>query len=218
MRAAIFTSLACIAASAAAFQYPEFVPLHRRQDPGTPEYNCHANCGGVIVAARTDGYCGSSQFKSELSECLDCALEYDIWKYYGSSVSAAATNCGLDATPVESASSTTTGTGTSTTTETTTTTSSKVESTTTSEETTTTSSATPPASVSSSSTVVSSSSLIPTASPTASGSPTSSPSTPSPSTLAFEGGASTLSRGGLLFGIIAGSIIAALCEVPSMLW
>lgn len=40
-----FFTLACMAVSATAFQYPDFVPLHRRQDPGTPEYDCHANCG-----------------------------------------------------------------------------------------------------------------------------------------------------------------------------
>lgn len=43
-----FSSLAaftCLVISASAFDYPEFVPLHRRQEPGTPAYECHANCG-----------------------------------------------------------------------------------------------------------------------------------------------------------------------------
>lgn len=57
--------------------------------------------GGVIVDSRTDGYCDSDDFKTELTNCLACALEYDIWKYYGSSVSEAAEACGLDATPTE---------------------------------------------------------------------------------------------------------------------
>ncbi|RHZ45932.1 uncharacterized protein CDV56_102145 [Aspergillus thermomutatus] len=74
-----------------ALHYPESVPLHRRQDPGTPEYDCHANCGGVIVASRSDGYCSSDTFKSELKDCLGCALKYNIWQYYGDSVSKAAT-------------------------------------------------------------------------------------------------------------------------------
>ncbi|PLB51348.1 hypothetical protein P170DRAFT_355024 [Aspergillus steynii IBT 23096] len=99
-----FSSLAafaCLVISASAFDYPEFVPLHRRQEPGTPAYECHANCGGVITSSRSDDFCDSSTFKSQLSECLKCANEFDIWKYYGSSVSKAAESCGLDSTPVD---------------------------------------------------------------------------------------------------------------------
>lgn len=69
--------------------------------------------GGVITAGRTDGYCNTDDFKTELADCLKCAVEFDIWKYYGGSVSKAATACGLDATPVE-ASSTTTSVGATT--------------------------------------------------------------------------------------------------------
>jgi len=28
-----------------AYIYPEHIPFHRRQAPGTPAYDCHANCG-----------------------------------------------------------------------------------------------------------------------------------------------------------------------------
>lgn len=63
--------------------------------------------GGIITAARTDGYCDADDFKTELTDCLNCAVEFDIWKYYGSSVSKAATACGLDATPVEASSTST---------------------------------------------------------------------------------------------------------------
>ncbi|KGO73230.1 hypothetical protein PITC_003180 [Penicillium italicum] len=94
-------AFACTVLSVSAFQFPDFVPLNRRQDPGTPAYECHANCGGVITAGRTDGYCDAANFKTELSDCLNCALEFDIWKYYGGSVSKAATACGLDATPLK---------------------------------------------------------------------------------------------------------------------
>ncbi|KAH8429320.1 uncharacterized protein LDX57_006987 [Aspergillus melleus] len=97
-----FSTLAaftCLVMSASAFDYPEFVPLHRRQDPGTPAYECHANCGGVITSSRSDDFCDSSTFKSQLSDCLKCANEFDIWKYYGNSVSKAAESCGLDSTP-----------------------------------------------------------------------------------------------------------------------
>ena len=51
---------------------------------------------------------------TELDACLDCALEFDIWQYYGDSVSTAAKACGLDATPL-SANATTTGGANSTT-------------------------------------------------------------------------------------------------------
>lgn len=53
----------------------------------------------MIVSARSDNFCDSSKFKTELSDCLKCANEFDIWKYYGDSVSKAAKSCGLDATP-----------------------------------------------------------------------------------------------------------------------
>ncbi|KGO49068.1 hypothetical protein PEXP_011170 [Penicillium expansum] len=107
-------AFACTVLSVSAFEFPDFVPLHRRQDPGTPAYECHANCGGVITAGRTDGYCDAATFKTELSDCLKCALEFDIWKYYGNSVSKAATACGLDATPVKVSSTSTEASSTST--------------------------------------------------------------------------------------------------------
>lgn len=60
--------------------------------------------GGVIIAGRIDGYCDTDDFKAELTDCLKCANEFDIWKYYGGSVSKAAAACGLNATPVEASS------------------------------------------------------------------------------------------------------------------
>ncbi|OQV02537.1 hypothetical protein CLAIMM_07723 [Cladophialophora immunda] len=89
-----------VASASASLMYPSSFPVHRRQEPGTPEYDCHANCGTVIVDGRTEGYCESANFTTALQACLDCALEFDIWQYYGDSVAAAATACGLDATPV----------------------------------------------------------------------------------------------------------------------
>lgn len=70
--------------------------------------------GGVITAGRTDGYCDTDDFKTKLTDCLNCAVEFDIWKYYGGSVSKAATACGLDATPVETSSASTEVSSTST--------------------------------------------------------------------------------------------------------
>ncbi|ETI26151.1 hypothetical protein G647_02928 [Cladophialophora carrionii CBS 160.54] len=91
-----------------------FSSLLRRQEPGTPQYDCHANCGNVIVAGRTEGYCDTANFTTSLDACLGCALEFDIWQYYGDSVSEAATACGLDATPAP-ANATDTATATATT-------------------------------------------------------------------------------------------------------
>ncbi|RMZ84729.1 hypothetical protein DV737_g1059, partial [Chaetothyriales sp. CBS 132003] len=88
-----------MAAAASAFVYPENVALEHRQAPGSPEYNCHAECGGIIEMSRTQGYCDFANFTTTLNECLDCALVYDIWKYYGSAVTTAAEGCGIDATP-----------------------------------------------------------------------------------------------------------------------
>ncbi|KAL2432356.1 hypothetical protein ABEF95_006630 [Exophiala dermatitidis] len=100
MRTSIIALAALGAATASAsFVYPDAVPLHKRQDPGTPEYDCHANCGGVIVDGRQENYCTSEDYKTKLAACLDCALPYDIWQYYGTSVTKAAEACGDDATP-----------------------------------------------------------------------------------------------------------------------
>merc|ERR1711964_496746 len=92
--------LSALSPFVAAFVYPDVVPLEKRQAPGTPQYECHADCGGVITIARTPEYCESSNFTSSLEACLECAEEYDIWRYYGESVSAAAESCGLEATLV----------------------------------------------------------------------------------------------------------------------
>lgn len=199
-------TLACMAASASAFQYPEFVPLHRRQDPGTPEYDCHANCGGVITAARKDGYCDSDTFKTELSDCLNCAVKYDIWKYYGSSVSRAATGCGLDGTPVE-ASSTTAAASVSATESansvTVTPSSSATDDTPTTVVASSSSGAVPSSRGAGSSTPASStvvSSATPSQNSTGGASPTVS---------LFPGAASTNSRGGMLLGVLAGSLAVA---------
>lgn len=107
-----------------ALVFPEAATLQKRQDiqPGTPLYECHANCGtclithlglmlstltselihsvgGVIAISRSPNYCSNSTFTSELHACLECALTYNIWQYYGADVTKAAKNCGDDATP-----------------------------------------------------------------------------------------------------------------------
>lgn len=37
--------LSAVAPFVSAFAYPENVPLEKRQAPGTPQYDCHENCG-----------------------------------------------------------------------------------------------------------------------------------------------------------------------------
>ncbi|RDW79229.1 uncharacterized protein DSM5745_06081 [Aspergillus mulundensis] len=209
MRFITVTSVACLVASAAAFEYPDFVPLNKRQEPGTPQYECHANCGGIITASRSDGYCDSSDFKSMFNDCMNCALEYDIWKYYGNSVSSAAENCGLDATPVQpSSSSASTATSTSTATETET----EAESTSTVTESDTETETISSTETSTDSTTVSSTPVIPTVTTTTT--PTSSEGaasgTPTPSNPEFTGGASSNAPAGLFMGGLVGSFVAAL--------
>ncbi|KAL2827869.1 hypothetical protein BJY01DRAFT_255569 [Aspergillus pseudoustus] len=208
-------SLACIVAGASAFQYPDFVPLHKRQQPGTPAYECHANCGGIITLSRQDGFCDTSDFESKLSACLDCAVEFDIWRYYGNSVSAAAEKCGVDGTPVEPTSSTTT-TATETATETTTETTTETE-TSSSTETETETETGEPTETESSTTVSSTSTpVIPIVTtttippPGSTTSPTPTPGQEDPEDPEFTGAAALNSPAGLVMGGLLGSLIAAL--------
>ncbi|KND93681.1 hypothetical protein TOPH_01411 [Tolypocladium ophioglossoides CBS 100239] len=89
---------AAAAAAAPGFQFPDAVPLEKRQTDD-PSYQCHANCGYAIQNSSKDGYCKDGAWLKLLDGCLDCALEYKIWQWYGDKVSAAAKKCGLDATP-----------------------------------------------------------------------------------------------------------------------
>ncbi|KAI9736629.1 MAG: hypothetical protein M1834_000833 [Cirrosporium novae-zelandiae] len=94
---------------ARAFELPDTVPLDRRMEVDkrmdAAEYECHEDCGTVIIIGRSSDYCDNTTFTEDLSDCLDCALEYDIWQYYGDDVASAAESCGLDATPVSATSS-----------------------------------------------------------------------------------------------------------------
>ncbi|KAF2762225.1 hypothetical protein EJ05DRAFT_473140 [Pseudovirgaria hyperparasitica] len=74
--------------------------LLKRQEPGTPAYNCHAACGGVLTIGRGGGeYCDNAEYQSNLQSCLDCANTYNIWYIYGNGVSGLAKQCQDDATP-----------------------------------------------------------------------------------------------------------------------
>ncbi|PNS21014.1 hypothetical protein CAC42_3351 [Sphaceloma murrayae] len=106
-------------AAATALEDTYFAKLLKRQQPGTPQYDCHAACGGVISASRTENFCDSASFKSAFDSCMDCAQVYNIWQYYGTSVSRAATTCGLaiELTPAPASSSSATAAASTTTAE-----------------------------------------------------------------------------------------------------
>ncbi|KAF5968272.1 hypothetical protein FCOIX_11520 [Fusarium coicis] len=88
------------------FEFPDTVPLVKRQQPGTPQYACHEDCGLLITLARDDdGYCDSDEWNERYGRCMSCANTYDIWKYYGSGVGRVAQACGLTPKPSPSGSS-----------------------------------------------------------------------------------------------------------------
>ncbi|RYO92367.1 hypothetical protein DL766_000335 [Monosporascus sp. MC13-8B] len=60
---------------------------------------CHADCGYFIVDSSLPDQCGNSTWTDLLDDCLDCALEYDIWSVYGDGVTQAAGACDLPAVP-----------------------------------------------------------------------------------------------------------------------
>ncbi|KAJ5776056.1 uncharacterized protein N7511_001067 [Penicillium nucicola] len=99
-------SAAIFVSSTLALQLPYLSLLSRRADitPGSPLYNCHEACGEVILVSQTTDYCSNSTYTTDLSSCLDCALTYNIWQYYGDDVKAAAKACSDDATPSASSS------------------------------------------------------------------------------------------------------------------
>ncbi|KAL2220500.1 hypothetical protein M432DRAFT_630297 [Thermoascus aurantiacus ATCC 26904] len=199
--------------------FPDSFPLLRRQDisPGTPAYECHANCGGVIVDARTDGYCDSSDYTSKLSACLECALTYNIWQWYGEDVTKAADACGDNATPSPSSAVSTAAATTAasvTTSSSVPSSSPAVVSTPISEA----SSSTPASSPTGSFATISSSSAVPSASSniscllTRTVPQTTSAATATPTTEVFTGAASKLSYNNIfaIFGSIACVILVAL--------
>ncbi|EAQ86347.1 predicted protein [Chaetomium globosum CBS 148.51] len=70
-----------------------------RQAPGTPQYECHSNCGNALAGGRNPTHCTNATWTGYYDACLECALEFDIWRIYGTGVGGAASACGLSATP-----------------------------------------------------------------------------------------------------------------------
>jgi len=80
-----------------------FATLLKRQEPGTPAYNCHDNCGTAITISKAnDDVCSNEVFLFDYKNCLQCAGpdSYNIWRYYGRSLSSVAAKCGLDTEPL----------------------------------------------------------------------------------------------------------------------
>jgi hypothetical protein len=93
---------ASLLASATALPSEDFLTsLLKRQAPGTPEYICHAACGGAITASRGDSPCEDMTFLDNYADCLVCAgpENFDIWKYYGGTLTGAGDKCGLSTEP-----------------------------------------------------------------------------------------------------------------------
>ncbi|KAF5676545.1 hypothetical protein FHETE_2041 [Fusarium heterosporum] len=81
------------------FEFPDNVPLMKRQQPGTPQYECHEDCGLLITLAREKGFCDSEEWNEHYDRCMECANTYGIWKYYGEGVSKVAEQCELSPSP-----------------------------------------------------------------------------------------------------------------------
>ncbi|KAJ4347476.1 hypothetical protein N0V95_005397 [Ascochyta clinopodiicola] len=76
--------------------------LLKRQEPGTPAYNCHDNCGSAITLSRTSNPCDNAAFVADYNNCLKCSGpdNYNIWRYYGNTLSTAGASCGFDTEPL----------------------------------------------------------------------------------------------------------------------
>jgi hypothetical protein len=92
-------SLLITATSICAAASLDIIDLLARQAPGTPQFDCHSACGSTISGARIEGYCTNSTWTSNYEKCLECALEFDIWKHYSTTIGNAAKTCGLTAVP-----------------------------------------------------------------------------------------------------------------------
>lgn len=67
------------------------------------EFGTNTPQGNAIRQAReVSDVCDNKAFQSNYANCLQCAGpdNFDIWKYYGNSVSAAGTKCGLSTEPL----------------------------------------------------------------------------------------------------------------------
>ncbi|KAK4167969.1 hypothetical protein QBC43DRAFT_310547 [Cladorrhinum sp. PSN259] len=73
-----------------------------RQAPGTPQFQCHYDCGNAVAGGRNPTHCDNTTWIDLYEACLSCALSFDIWKLYGTGVGNAASACSLTASPLSS--------------------------------------------------------------------------------------------------------------------
>ncbi|KAK4669870.1 uncharacterized protein QC763_206785 [Podospora pseudopauciseta] len=73
--------------------------LLARQAPGTPQFECHSDCGGALGGSRSGRHCDNSTWVELFEDCLECANQFNIWRHYGNGLTAAAEACGLSAVP-----------------------------------------------------------------------------------------------------------------------
>ncbi|KAI6588873.1 hypothetical protein MCOR12_008981 [Pyricularia oryzae] len=78
--------------------------LLKRQEPGTPAYNCHNTCGQALRQGRFSGdaRCSNDVFLTNYKNCLQCSGpdNHNIWTFYGNSVGSFGRACGLSTTPL----------------------------------------------------------------------------------------------------------------------
>ncbi|KAI6785018.1 uncharacterized protein J7T54_008112 [Emericellopsis cladophorae] len=106
MQLTSIVAIGAVATAAAAvnlergFTYPAGVPhVERRQTSGA-KYECHSNCGYALQAVEdSDDVCDDDEWNTLYQGCLDCALEFDIWRYYGGGLTPVGEACGLSTTP-----------------------------------------------------------------------------------------------------------------------
>ncbi|PSN65458.1 hypothetical protein BS50DRAFT_575463 [Corynespora cassiicola Philippines] len=102
-RIALAGFVAVASASTIMSESDMFATLLKRQQPGTPSYNCHDNCGTAITYSReSSDHCTEEGFLFNYQNCLQCSGpdNYNIWRYYGGSLSSAGSACGLETTPL----------------------------------------------------------------------------------------------------------------------
>ncbi|RYP50211.1 hypothetical protein DL768_004232 [Monosporascus sp. mg162] len=103
LRWALGAIIAASLASASTDELQLISRLLRRQEPGTPAYNCHDNCGQAVLQARnSDNVCTDDVFLANYENCLQCSGpdNVNIWRFYGNSLTAAAEPCGLPTAPL----------------------------------------------------------------------------------------------------------------------
>ena len=98
--------------------------LLERQAPGTPQFQCHSDCGmfestlplprtlftcshlplkgNALAGGRNPAHCDNATWTGLYEACLGCALTFDIWKHYGQGLTGAASACSLTPTPLPS--------------------------------------------------------------------------------------------------------------------